>query len=170
MIAWRILSDPWNTARFAGVTLGLGTLYAPGAYAAMWATRRPGLWAGLSGAAAIAHFLVAYWALPEPLFTSSWGVSCVLLAAIYVALSAPVIWRRETAAAYDAALGALLTAATVFVSLAMPIELERAWIAVAWALEIPALALIAGRLRVPVLRSRGRCVVGRRRPSPVGTA
>jgi len=152
LIAWRILSDPWNTARFAGVTLGLGTLYALGAYAAMWAAKRPGLWAGLSGAAAIAHFLLAYWALPEPLFASSWGVSCVLLAAIYVALSAPVIWRRETAAAYDAALGALLAAATVFVSLAMPIELERAWIAVAWALEIPALALIAGRLRVPVLR------------------
>ena len=42
-------------------------------------------------------------------------------------------------------------AVTTQVSLAVPMELERAWIAVAWAIEIPALAWIASRLRVPQL-------------------
>ncbi len=49
-------------------------------------------------------------------------------------------------------LAALAAAATVFISLAVPIELQREWITVAWALEVAALVWLAGALGVPALR------------------
>lgn len=49
-------------------------------------------------------------------------------------------------------LAALAAAATVFISLAVPLETEREWITVAWSIEVAALVWLAGRLDVAALR------------------
>ena len=50
----------------------------------------------------------------------------------------------------DLTLAWLAVGATTFISLAVPLEMQRQWITVAWALEVAALAWIAERLRLPV--------------------
>lgn len=49
-------------------------------------------------------------------------------------------------------LAALAAAATVFISLAIPLELQHEWITVGWAFEVAALTWLAGALGVPALR------------------
>jgi len=56
----------------------------------------------------------------------------------------------------DAGLAALAVAVTTFVSLAVPLELERQWLTVAWALEVTALVWLAGRFKLPALAALAR--------------
>jgi uncharacterized membrane protein len=134
---------------------------------------RPGRWTALAGAAVLALFLVVLATVDDRLPDISWGLAALLHGLAFVAGTALVLRRaqRRGALAGDAASDAemagdartatrealrapaagLAAAATAFVSLALPLELERAWLSVAWALEVPALLWLAGRFRLPVL-------------------
>ncbi|MDX1388159.1 MAG: DUF2339 domain-containing protein [Acidobacteriota bacterium] len=140
--------DPW---KLWSVGVALGALHAGGSYVAMWRSERPARWAALASVSGIAYLLASYGALRDVEFAIAWGVQALALAAVFVALAIPVARRRETLDEGSTVLAALAVAVTAFVSLAVPMELERAWITVAWAIEIPALAWIAARLRVPGL-------------------
>ncbi len=133
------------------VALVLGTLFVGGSYVAMWRSVRPVRWAALASVSGIAYLLASYFALRDFTFPIPWGVQALVLAAVFVGLAVPVARRRENLLEGSTVLAALAVVVTALVSLAVPMELERAWIAVAWAIEIPALAWIASRLRVPEL-------------------
>ncbi len=140
------------SALFAPIVAGLGALYALGAYAALWRSATPERWAVLSASSGLVYFLVGCnWALDAGLKIQS-AVVALVLAAAYIGLAAPVSRRRADLAQGALALVALATTATAFISLAVPLALAREWIAVAWALEVPALVWLARRLEVPVLR------------------
>ncbi len=142
--------------RFLTTGLALGALAAGFAYALLWGAARPGRWASLAAAAGLAVFLIV-WLTAEhrleapPVRWSAWALA---LAALYAAAAAPVARRRAAGGEPDltTALAALAAAATAFVSLAVALELERAWWSVAWALEVPALVWLAARLRLRALR------------------
>ena len=143
-------ADP-DPARLWWTAVTLGALHAGGAYAALWGSRAPDRWAALSTVSGIAWFLAAWSALRHGAWPMPWAVQSVALAAAFAVASVPVKRRRAALARGDHALAALAVAATAFVSLAVPLHFERAWISVAWAIEIPAVAWIALRLRVPFL-------------------
>jgi uncharacterized membrane protein len=151
LAAWRGQAAAFDAGRFAVVAIAFGAVYAGGAYAALWGAHRPARWATLSVAAAVAYLLTAYWLLPEPPKRIGWGGVCLILSGAYLLATVPVYHRRAAWTGGDAALAALAVAVTSFVSLAIPIELKHEWIAVAWSLEVPALALIGWHLRVPAL-------------------
>jgi uncharacterized membrane protein len=111
-----------------------------------------------------------------------WGATAIILALVYIAAAVPIARRRNALALLDLpnppdtatetdrivsaavpdqrsdyrqateTLAALAAAATMFISLAVPLQLERGWIGVAWALEVAALAWLAKALDVPQLR------------------
>ncbi len=160
----------WESAggepeRRLATALGVGALFAVGGYlAAVVLPRRgsprPGLWMSLSAASGIVYFLIAYATAQSRPAGIRWGVLAIGLAAVYALASAGFLRARERAAGAaesaaqtgtDSALAAAVVAATSFVSLAVPIELERAWLSMAWALEVPVLLVLAARLRIPVL-------------------
>jgi uncharacterized membrane protein len=87
--------------------------------------------------------------LPEGAVVLAVGVILVL-AAIPVASQ-----RREGVAWATGGLGALAAGASACAALAVPLELERAWISVGWALEAFALVWLGGRLALPLLRRLG---------------
>ncbi len=151
-------STPAELSRFLWGASALGALYAFGGYAGLWRARRPGRWGTLSAASALAFFLIV-WAvanlrLPEVHF-GAWSLG---LAALGLVGALPLAQRRAVRPELKPALAALAVAFTTFVSLAAPLELEKPWIAVAWALEVAALVWLAGRFDLTALRTLARIV------------
>jgi uncharacterized membrane protein len=165
LILW---SGGTESPRHLAVTFALGSLFAVGGWLAAVVlpnairhrgAPRPGLWMSLSGAAAVVYFLIGFGVSRGRPYGVPWGALALALGAAYAAAAYLFARRRGPAAAEsDAPLAAAAVAATAFVSLAAPIELERAWLAVAWALEVPVLAALAGRFRLPALTLLARAL------------
>ncbi len=143
--------------RFLWTALAIGGLCAAGSYAAHFGAARPARWTVLAALAGLAFFVFA-WASATALRPRlPWGALALAAAALYLAAAVPLARRRARAAAAEVdehgpALAALAVAVTAFTSLAVPLELERQWWTVAWALEVPALVWLAGHFRLPALR------------------
>ncbi|UCF67843.1 MAG: DUF2339 domain-containing protein [Acidobacteriota bacterium] len=139
-----------EATRFAWTLLLLAVLFAGGVYALMFQSARPARWASLSVMTAVGYLLVAYRFIEQPAWLP-WGAIALLLAGVYTLGAIPLGRRRDTLPGGEAALAAAAVGATAFVALAVPMELERAWISVAWALEVAALAWLHRALRVRAL-------------------
>lgn len=137
---------------FVLTVAALGSVYALGAYAALWGSLAPARWAALSALSAVGFFLVACLGLLDADLKLPAAFAALALAAGMIALAVPVARRRAVQVDGALVLAALATGATVFLSLAVPLALDRLWISVAWALEVPAVLWIARRLEVPILR------------------
>jgi uncharacterized membrane protein len=147
--------------RFLKTAGGLGSLFAVGGYLALWGSERPGRWASLSAASGLVFFLIAWGTVAEireGAHFVPWGPQALAAAALYLIAAVPVAQRRRFRPELDAALAALAVAVTSFVSLSVPLELERQWVTVAWALEVTALVWLAGRFKLPVLSGLARAV------------
>jgi uncharacterized membrane protein len=160
LLIWGFELDPANQMRLWLVAALFGALYIGGSYIAMWGSVDPARWAALATVSGIIYLLTAYSGLRDTDLPIPWGVQALLLAALFIGLAIPVTKRRQQHPRGNVALAALAVAITALVSLAIPMELERAWITVAWAVEIPALAWIAIRLRVPDLEKLAWILAG----------
>jgi uncharacterized membrane protein len=145
---------------FALTSLWMGALYTIGAYAAMWGSRRPDRWAVLSAASGVVYVLVAYAGIPPSVLDPPWSVVLLVVATLFVAAAIPVYRRRATLPSGDSALSAMAVGAAALAAIAVPMDLEREWITIAWALGVPLLVLTAARFRLPALIRVGWAVAG----------
>ena len=142
----------FDDARFAWLVISFGGLYAAGAFALMWNAARPGFWAALSVSAALAHFLFCWWVLRSVASGTPWGLISIGLAAPFlVAAERLARWRTRMTGATEA-LGFLAAGVTFFIAAAIPMELSREWITVAYAIELAAVAYIAASLDLVAMR------------------
>lgn len=152
--AWGTGLEDGDAERFLVTAAALGALFAGGTYLASWGDEKPGQWGALSVISGLFLFLIAVGGtegkLERPLGAMSLGI-----AALYLIAALPVARRRP---AMDPMLASLAVAVTAFVSLAVPLELERQWLTVAWAVEVVALVWLAGRFQLPVLSGLARAV------------
>lgn len=135
----------------------LGGLFALGAYGVMWGARVPWRWAALSSCSAIAFFLVAYagsirLALHGASLPIHWGGLATVLATLATAGVALYASRGPRDGHTNATVGVLAAGATAFLALAVPLSVGREWFAVAWSLELAALAWLAHRTGFSSLR------------------
>jgi len=144
-------TDAAERTRFWWTTLTLGALYSGGTFALIWRSDRPERWAALSGVSGMAFLLASYAGLVDQPYPVAWPVQTLVLAALFAAGAWSVARRRESLPRGDATLAVLALTVVGLVSLAVPMALERAWIGVAWALEVPLLAWLAWRLRLRAL-------------------
>ncbi len=153
-------SLPGEVLRFVYGTAALGALFTLGGYAGLWRARHPGRWGSLCAAAALAFSLIL-WAVAVQRFPLvHFGAWSLGLAVLGLLGALPLAKRRKERPDLAPALAALAVAITTFVSFAAPLELEKPWIAVAWALEVAALVWLAGRFELPALRTLARLVGG----------
>jgi uncharacterized membrane protein len=112
-----------------------------------------GPWAALSAAAGVLFFLVTWTSAHAAagLRSEAWAGLALAAAALYLAGAVPVARRRQAHADLTPALAALAVAVTSLVSVSVPLALGRESFAAAWALEVAALAWLAGRFCLPVL-------------------
>jgi uncharacterized membrane protein len=151
LLIWGMEGDAGRLTSLWWIAFLFAALYIGGSYIAMWGSTTPERWAALASLSGIIYLLAPYAGFGDIDPVVPWGLQAIILAAIFSGLAYPVARRRETLPSGNVTLAALAVGVTALVSLAMPMELERAWITVAWAAEIPALAWIALRLRVPQL-------------------
>ena len=142
----------WDADRFAWLALLFGGLYAAGAFALMWNAPRPGFWAALSVAAALTHFLFCWYVLRDLKTATPWGLISIGLAAPFlVGAERLAHWRGRMTGATEA-LGFLAAGVAFFIAAAIPLELSREWITVAYAIELAAVAAIAAALDLVAMR------------------
>jgi uncharacterized membrane protein len=151
LLVWGIELEAFELTQLWWIAAILGALYVGGSYLAMWGSKRPERWAALSGVSAVVHLLVAYAISESTGDRFAWGAICLGIAAVLCSLAIPVAKRRNELSRGDDALTVFAVAVTALISLAVPMELKREWIGIAWALEIPALSWAAARLRLPAL-------------------
>ena len=153
--------QPEKAHAFLVTHLVFGLLIALGAFLAHFGSRFAGRFAALSAVTALVYLLTQY-SEAERLGTSdlSWGAVALGLAALYTAAAWPAARRRAADKAAEYPLAAFAVGATSLLSLAVPLELERQWLTVAWALEVWALLWLSRRLAVPALRTMASLLAG----------
>lgn len=160
LAAWGSGLEEAEGSRFLWTAGCFGGLVAAGAYFAHVRATRPGWWTALSATSGVGYFLVAWFFTPSGM-DLPWGGASLALAALYLAAAVPVARGRMERPELSPALAALAVAVTTFVSLAVPLEMERHWWTAGWAVEVAALVWLAGRFRLPVLlRLTGFLAVG----------
>ncbi len=143
----------WNEGRFGWLVTGFGVLYAAAAFALLWNAARPGFWAALSVSAALSHFLFAWYVLRGTAVGGvPWGLISVGLAAPFLVGAERLVRWRGTMPGATEALGFLAAGVTFFIGAAIPLELNREWITVAYAIELAAVAAISAQLGLVTLR------------------
>jgi uncharacterized membrane protein len=154
LLGWPIASVEFtaDTSRFVGVALSIGGLFAFGGFGALWGARQPVRWALLSVLSTAAFFLIAYARLRDVAELPPWGLISLAIAALAVVAAEFVGRHRAASRSYEESLGVYALAASSFIAFAIPVELEHAWIAVAWSLLLPAIAWIESRLHITWFR------------------
>jgi uncharacterized membrane protein len=148
----RVAGAGWDADRFAWTTILLGGFYAAGAFALLWNAARPGFWAALSVTAALAHFLLGWYVLRGIATATPWGLISIGLAVPFLVGAERLVRWRETMTGATEALGFLAAGVVFFIAAAIPVELRREWITVAYAIEFAAVAVIAARLDLLAMR------------------
>ena len=139
-------------AHLARAAAAIGGLFAVGGFIGLWGAGAPVRWALLSAVSTLIYLIAAYAQLNLYDGLPSWGLVSVILAALHLAAAERVARYRLTHAGYNDALGAHALAVCGLLALAIPMELEHAWIAVAWSILLPAIAWIEAKLDIPWLR------------------
>jgi len=142
---------PPALAPFVWVSLAAALLFGLGGFAALWRVRRPGLWVLASAATPLALLAIAYWRVTAFEVDLKWSAAALALAAAGLGATA-FVRRRIDGGRLDLVLGIYAAATVAAISLAATMALEQAWLTVALALQLPALAWVCGRLGVPQLR------------------
>jgi hypothetical protein len=181
----RLIEDIWVPVAPAeiAVTLGLfAALYVISGYFLQARSERPLVWAGLSGAAALGYYLLAYfrlgldwapevlavWRTPTGVGIETFATVPHFWAGLALALAVGAVYalhrilrdvppehpRKQHLLALWSAVG------TAFVALALTVELERDFLPVALAMEMLALCWISTKVEIRALRAIAGVLAG----------
>ncbi|MEL7543725.1 MAG: DUF2339 domain-containing protein, partial [Pseudomonadota bacterium] len=120
-------------------------------------TRRPhAVWAGIATAVPLAAFIITYLRIGNLSASVSFGLAGLLIAAGYAAISdrldRRVAFTTRVAPFAGWSVGAFAAATCGFLALAFTVSLSKGWLTIAFALMAPAMAWIATRRPIPILR------------------
>jgi uncharacterized membrane protein len=141
----------WVAPQAAPLAMGLAAIaaaYSLLGLAAAWRRLRPGFWAGLSAAVPLLALVVAYIRLAALELSPGWAVLALGLAALSLAAAERAARRPGLAPA----LAAYAVGTVGGIALACTMALEDAWLTMALAVLLPAMAWIGRRLALPELR------------------
>jgi uncharacterized membrane protein len=141
-----------RTGDMIGVGLVFGGALLFGGWYFIHGAAHPTRWAALSTLGSAFVFGAAYWQLRETDLTLSWPILAVILAAIHLGLAQRLDALRRAEPRYVDAFAIHCLAVSGFIAIAIPMQLEEAWISVAWSLELPIVAWVANRLDIAWLR------------------
>lgn len=133
------------------MALVFGLILGGGGFGALWGSRRPDVWAAFSAATTLAIFTLVYLREGRADADLPWAAAALVLAAVFLG-AASLVGRYREQRGYDGALGVYAAAGFAAIGLGSAIGLEKAWLTVGLSLQLPALAWVALKLRVTLLR------------------
>ena len=136
---------------FLGVAASYALIVVAGGFAALWGAARPALWGSVSAATPVLVFAVAYWRIEGFALDLGWTAAALVLCGVLL-LAAERVQRYRGAPGMSGALGAYAAAMVAALALAATTALEQAWLTVALAIQLPAIAWIAAKLDLPAMR------------------
>lgn len=136
---------------YATTAVLFGLLFAAAGFAGLWQAKRPAVWAGVSGAVPIGLLVLSYFRIEDLVPAVNWSILALMLAGIAVLAARALAARRDDAGLLPA-LGIYAAAAVAALSFAAAMVFDRALLTVALSLQLPALAWIAQRTGVGLLR------------------
>ncbi len=152
MLDWR----PVEINDFLAVIGVFGAMYIGLGYMLVWRAMRPSRWAGLAGATAVGYYMMSYYRFDQMRIDMTdhlWGIVALIAAGFFVHIAHKAYrYFDEQYEGRQNLLGVCALFATVFISIALTIELEREFLSVAVAAEILAISWIASRVNVADLR------------------
>ncbi len=121
-------------------------IFLPWIFMLIWKSEKEEQWALLSSISSILFFLLAYYKAYE-LKGFHWGIVTLILSFLFsfFTLISFKIFDKKVVSIFA-------ISASLFLSLTVPLELKREWIAVAWAMEIPAIIFISDWLKIPKIK------------------
>ena len=141
---------PPGTGEFLAVGVGFAGFFAVAGYLALW-RQRCVPWAVVSASTPVLLLTIAYWRIEAFGVAFSWALVALALAGVAVAAAAP-LERHRHEPGFAIALAAYAAAATAALGLGVTMTLQQAWLTVALSVEVAALAWIALRLDLQMLR------------------
>ena len=150
---------PPELGAFLGAALGFGGLFGVGGFLVLWGAKRPAMWAGVSAAVPVLLLVIAYWRIAGFEVDFGWATIALGLAAVSL-LAAARVERHRQAQGLSVSLGFYAAAVVAFMSLAVTMTLEQAWLTVALSLQLPALAWIYRRIPVKSIQVIAAVVAG----------
>jgi uncharacterized membrane protein len=153
LLAWQMDFQPADDLdRYLWVAGTIGLLGTGGGYALLWGARNPERWSLLSGIYGSAVLAIAYWRLRGIDLLLSWSMICLILSAVHLVFAERLRTWRFRDRGYRRAFGVHALACAGFLATAVPLWVEREWLAVLWSLLMPLIAWIANRIEEPWLR------------------
>ena len=155
---------PPELLTFATVSVVYAAIFGVGSFLLLWGARRPGFWAIISTTIPLAILTTAYWRIEAFEVGLSWTAISLGLAGLYLA-GASALVRQEQKRGLDpdllrGALGAFAVAVVSATALAATTQLREAWLTIALALQLPAMAWINQYLDLKALRKTALLLAG----------
>lgn len=136
--------------RYLWIACLVGALGLFGGFGLAWGATRPERWSLLSATAGGAALAMAYWRLQGVDLLLPWSIICLILSAIHLGLAERLQrWRDR---GYRRSFGVHVLACAGFIAAAVPMWVEREWLAVLWSLLLPVTAWVANKIEEPWLR------------------
>ncbi|MCH8863070.1 MAG: DUF2339 domain-containing protein [Proteobacteria bacterium] len=159
---WGPIARPFVPVEYQtlAITGGLfGLLFLAGGFAGLWGARRPGFWASMSTVMPLVIVILIYVKIHNYAPNLGWAFTGMGLGALLLYLGERTAHYRDDPG-MKAALGAYAVGVTAAIALALAMLLENAWLTVALAIELPAIAWIWKRLDVDGLRTTALVLAG----------
>ncbi len=138
--------------RFLWIACLVGALLSAGGFGLLWGAARPERWSLLSALGGGAVLALAYWRLRGIDLLLPWSITCLGLSALHLVLAERLQRWRFQDVGYRRAFGVHVLACAGFIAAAVPLWVERDWLAVLWSLLLPLTAWVANKIEEPWLR------------------
>ncbi len=155
---------PPELETFAAVSVIFALLFGIGGFLLLWRAQRPGYWAILATSLPVTILITAYWRIEAFDVGLAWTLISLGLAGAFLA-AASFLVQQEHKRGLDpdllrGALGAFAIAVVTATTLAATTQLREAWLTVALALQLPAMAWINGYLNLSYIRKAAVLLAG----------
>lgn len=146
-----VLAGEQEVARLFNWALGFGLAWLAGTFWRLRAAARPYVWAAMAASVPVLLLAGLYAAIPYHLSDRQWAFVALALSTALVGCAA---WLRQGGDddALELPVGIIAVGVVAAVSLALVFVLKEAWLTVALAAQLPAIAWIIDRLGLPILR------------------
>jgi len=155
LASWGVSVGREEIGRLVTVAVTAGLFFTLSGFAAMWDARPTWFWAALSSGSTLGIVVALVPGLDRVFPDMAYWPVCLAAALLPAAFAVLAHRGRDRLEDARYCLAAYAVSASALVTLALGLDLERAFLTSALAVEIPVLIWLAGRFRIPFLKRGG---------------